>query len=135
MRAALATKDKQLSLAKRSVEFLGAERDQLMATVANDQAHTRKLEVKLMGQQGLVEITTQWKTMKAKVRLLLSKEMNEGLCVALSQLRYKSDYCIFRGQVKSMEETVRAAESKILACEEVQRRQKAEINTLRSDFY
>lgn len=36
-------------------------------------------------------------------------------------------------QMKSMEDTVRAAEGKLLAAEEVQRAQKAEINTLRCE--
>jgi len=68
LRSALAARDKQLAMARRSIEQLGAERDELQAALASTRAHSRKAELQLSQQKGYAEVMSQWKAMKCKVR-------------------------------------------------------------------
>eukprot|EP00873_Tetraselmis_striata_P039027 jgi/Tetstr1/459291/TSEL_004690.t1 len=70
MRGALSTREKQLALAKRSVERLGSERDQLEVVRAQEKAHSRKLEIQVNSHMGLNELTAQWKSMKKQVKTM-----------------------------------------------------------------
>ncbi|GMH36001.1 hypothetical protein BSKO_03869 [Bryopsis sp. KO-2023] len=76
------SKDKQLDLARRTVDRLTAEKSRLEANVANDKAYIRKLEAKISTLKSSVELQSRCGFFKNKVR-----ELEEDLRASEARLR------------------------------------------------
>ncbi|KAL0033211.1 hypothetical protein WJX79_009936 [Trebouxia sp. C0005] len=77
LRAAMGDKDKQLDLAKRTIERLSCQCNAMEAGVATDKAYARKLEAKLSASKSISDLHARCSQYKLKLREL-AQELDEA---------------------------------------------------------